>query len=166
MDINLFNKQIRNAINSASLSSWASAKDKKSYCRDLLGPVDEHEVIIDILTNVVQDLLEHKAEDIFATFRTGDGVSILGNGQSRPATITRVEENSITIQPDKVSQDGVFITDPDAESIVFQRAHDQVFIHKLGNKFSRLKMGRRLEDYSSDRISASLNHLVSITPSN
>ncbi|MGH1429673.1 MAG: hypothetical protein ACRBB4_01015 [Neptuniibacter sp.] len=166
MDINLFNKQIRNAVNSASLSSWASAKDKKSYCRDLLGQVDEHEVIIDILTNVVQDLLEHKAEDIFATFRTGDGVSILGNGQSRPATITRVEENSITIQPDKVSQDGVFITDPDAESIVFQRAHDQVFIHKLGNKFSRLKMGRRLEDYSSDRISASLNHLVSITPSN
>lgn len=166
MDINLFNKQIRNAVNSASLSSWASAKDKKSYCRDLLGPVDEHEVIIDILTNVVQDLLEHKAEDIFATFRTGDGVSILGNGQSRPATITRVEENSITIQPDKISQDGVFITDPDAESIVFQRAHDQVFIHKLGNKFSRLKMGRRLEDYSSDRISASLNHLVSITPSN
>lgn len=166
MDINLFNKQIRNAVNSASLSSWASAKDKKSYCRDLLGPVDEHEVIIDILTNVVQDLLEHKAEDIFATFRTGDGVSILGNGQSRPATITLIEENSITIQPDKVSQDGVFITDPDAESIVFQRAHDQVFIHKLGNKFSRLKMGRRLEDYSSDRISASLNHLVSITPSN
>ena len=166
MDINLFNKQIRNAVNSASLSSWASAKDKKSYCRDLLGQVDEHEVIIDILTNVVQDLLEHKAEDIFATFRTGDGVSILGNGQSRPATITRIEENSITIQPDKISQDGVFITDPDAESIVFQRAHDQVFIHKLGNKFSRLKMGRRLEDYSSDRISASLNHLVSITPSN
>lgn len=166
MDINLFNKQIRNAVNSASLSSWASAKDKKSYCRDLLGQVDEHEVILDILTNVVQDLLEHKAEDIFATFRTGDGVSILGNGQSRPATITRVEENSITIQPDKVSQDGVFITDPDAESIVFQRAHDQVFIHKLGNKFSRLKMGRHLEDYSSDRISASLNHLVSITPSN
>ncbi|MFY0676150.1 MAG: hypothetical protein JXR18_02580 [Neptuniibacter sp.] len=166
MDINLFNKQIRKAVNSASLSSWVSAKDKKSYCRDLLGPVDEHDVIIDILTNVVLDLLEHKAEDMFATFRTGDGVSIFGNGQSRPATIIRVEENSITTQPDKVSPDGVFITDPDAEPITFQRAHDQVFIHKQGNKLSRIKMGKRLEDYSSDRISASLKHLISITPSN
>ena len=166
MDINLFNKQIRDAVNSASLANWATAKDKKTYCRGLLGTINEHEVVIDILTSVVQDLIENKAEDMFATFRNGDGVSILGNGQSRPATIICVERDRITIRPDKVSAEGAFISDPEADPIIFQRAHDQVFIHQTGTKLSRLKLGRRLEDYSSNRISENLNHLVSASQPN
>ena len=166
MDVNLFNKRIRNAINSASLSCWASTQDKKAYCRELLGNVDEHEVIINILSEVVEDILEDKAEDKFATFRMGDGVSILGNGKSKPATVIEANEDFVTVQADTIDENGCFSANRNSEKLIFQRSHDQVYIHLEGIILCRLKLGRRLEDYSTNRISESLNHLVSATQPN
>lgn len=163
MDIERLNRRIRDVITDTSISNWISASDKKTYCRELLGALEEHELVLEILTNVVQDLMERKAEDRFAKFHKGDGVSILGQGRCIPATIIEARPDKITVQVDDISGEGVFSPNPASEQLIFNRSHDQVFIHIEGHKLSRLIVGRRQRDYSSERISAGLNVISKLT---
>lgn len=159
MDIDKFHRCIREAVNSADIALWASSDDKKAYCRGLIGDIDEHDMVANILSDALHDLLSCKAEDKFATYRIGDGVSIMGNGACVPATIIAVEENDITVQKDAVADDGSFTTDLSSETILFSRSHDQVFTHIEGRDLSRLILGKRYVDYSAERITARLKHL-------
>lgn len=160
MDIERYNLRIRQAVNSADIKSWASLDDKKSYCRELLGQIDEHEVVANILADTLYDLIQCRAEDKFASYHVGDGVSILGNGQCLPATIIDVAPDQITVQKDKISDTGEFIADGTALEITFTRSHDQVFIYTEGRRLSRLVVGKHFADYSASQITDRLKHLT------
>ena len=160
MDINQFNRRIREVVIDTNLPGWVSANDKHEYCRELIGLQGEHEVVINILTEVVDELLRRKAEDKYAIYRTGSGVSILENGHCIPATvIENRNDHTLVVQLDSVFEDGSFKPNPEGDTVIFQRAHDHVYIHLEGRKLSRLVMGKRYVDYSIEHIEEELKIL-------
>ncbi len=160
MDINQFNRRIREVVIDANLPGWVSADNKHEYCRELLGPLDEHEVVINILTEVIDELLQRKAEDKYAIYKTGSGVSILESGHCIPATvIENRKDESLIVQIDSVFSDGSFKPNPEGDTVTFQRAHDHVYIHLEDRKLSRLVMGKRFVDYSIEHIEDELEVL-------
>lgn len=164
MDINQFHRRIREVVIDANLPGWVSANNKHEYCRELLAPLDEHEVVINILTEVIDELLQRKAEDKYAIYKTGSGVSILENGHCIPATVVESKsDDTLMVQIDSVFNDGSFKPNPEGEIVSFHRAHDNVYIRLEGRKLSRLVLGKRYVDYSIEHIEEELK-ILSHTP--
>lgn len=160
MDTNQFHRRIREVVIDENLPGWVSASDKQAYCRELLGPLNEHEVVISILTEVIDELLQRKAEDKYAIYKKGSGVSILESGHCIPATvIENRNDDTLIVQIDSVFKDGSFKPNLEGDTITFQRAHDHVYIHLEGRKLSRLVPGKRFLDYSIEHIEEELKIL-------
>ncbi|WP_286237197.1 hypothetical protein [Neptuniibacter halophilus] len=154
MDINQFNRVIRQEVNDQNAAAWLAAPDRKQFCRDLLGAMEVHEIVINILVDVLDELLQRRAEDKFANYNIGDGVTILENGRSLPATIIRnsPREEILTVQRDRILPSGSIVPDQSGEVLDFHRSHDKVYIHMEGRSLSRLVTGRCYHDYSTEHL--------------
>ncbi|WP_415903015.1 hypothetical protein ACMXYR_04065 [Neptuniibacter sp. QD29_5] len=163
MDINRFNQLIRQAVNDNNAAAWHSAADHRAFCEKLLGSFEAHEVVKNILIDVVDELLQRKAEDKFCTYAIGDGVTILESGHCLPATVIKQTNNSedLTVQLDKVFTDGHFEKDRSGEVIEFHRSHDRVYVHIEGRTLSRLVAGRKFVDYSPEHLKEEMERLTS-----
>lgn len=163
MDINQFQRIIRSVVNDENALLWLNSQDRHQFCKDLIGQLDEHEVVLSIIEEVLYELLERRAEDKFANYFQGDGVTILESGHSIPATVIERShsEDTLVVQLDKIFADGHFEEDRCGEVIVFHRSHDQVYVHTEGRKLSRLIAGRRYVEYSTEHLQSrfeQLNH--------
>lgn len=163
MDINRFNQLIRQAVNDNNAAAWYAATDHRAFCENLLGSFEAHEVVKNILIDVVDELLQRKAEDKFCNYTIGDGVTILESGHCIPATVIKQTNNSdgLSVQLDKVCPDGHFEKDGNGKVIEFHRSHDRVYIHLEGRSLSRLVAGRKFVDYSSAHLEEEMERLTS-----
>ncbi|WP_415883760.1 hypothetical protein ACMXYX_04215 [Neptuniibacter sp. QD72_48] len=163
MDINRFNQLIRQAVNDNNAAAWHSASDHRAFCEKLLGSFEAHEVVKNILIDVVDELLQRKAEDKYGNYTIGDGVTILESGHCIPATVIKQTNNSedLTVQLDKVFTDGHFEKDKTGEVIEFHRSHDRVYVHIEGRTLSRLVAGRKFVDYSPEHLKEEMERLTS-----
>lgn len=154
MDINQFNRLIRSLVNPENAQQWLLATDKKAFCTELIGQQAYHEVVLSILVETINELLERKAEDLYATYLVGDGVSILENGHCTPATVVQYsnKEDTLVVQLDRVGAKGEIEQDRSGTCIDFHRTHDQVYVHMEGRTLSRLVSGRKSADYSAESI--------------
>jgi len=163
MDINRFNQLIRQAVNDNNAAAWHAATDHRAFCEKLIGSFEAHEVVKNILIDVVDELLQRRAEDKFLTYNIGDGVTILESGHCLPATVIQQENNSddLTVQLDKVFSDGHFEKDGNGQVIEFHRSHDRVYVHLEGRSLSRLIAGRKFVDYSPEHLEQEMGRLTS-----
>lgn len=160
MDINQINRIVRKVINSENATKWHSSKDHRAFSQSLIGPLNEHDIVVSILIDVIDELLQRKAEDLFADYRVGEGVTILEKGHSIPATVVNHEDKSkVVVQLDKIAADGHFERDQQGEQINFHCSHDSVYVHFEGRSLSRLIQGRRFIDYSPEHLEHELKRL-------
>ena len=161
MDINQINALIRSVVNNENASRWNAAKDRKSFSHSLLGPIKEHAVVISILVDVIDELLQRKAEDMYANYQVGDGVTILESGHCIPATVIEHSADSdLIVQLDTVCSDGHFEQDYTGKVIDFHRSHDRVYVHLEGRSLSRLISGRKFVDYSPEHLKEEMQRLT------
>ena len=160
MDINQINCLVREVINKENAVQWFSSNDHRAFSQSLIGPLNEHDIVVSILVDVIDELLQRKAEDMFADYRVGEGVTILEKGHSIPATVINHEDKSkVVVQLDKISADGHFERDQQGEQINFHCSHDSVYVHFEGRSLSRLIQGRKFIDYSPEHLENELEHL-------
>lgn len=161
MDINQFNRAIRQAVNKENAALWQQSPERKQFCRELLGEVNTHEVVISILVDVIDELLQRKAEDMFADYPVGEGVTILESGHCIPATIIEhdARDETLIVQLDKIFPDGHFEPDVSGDVIDFHRSHDKVYVHIEGRALSRLVGGRKYLDYSHEHLKEEMEQL-------
>jgi len=161
MDINQINLIIRKVVNDDNASRWFNAKDRKSFSHSLLGPIKEHEVVISILVDVIDELLQRKAEDMYANYHIGDGVTILESGHCIPATvIEHPNDSKLIVQLDTICSDGHFEKDLSGKTIDFHCSHDRVYVHLEGRSLSRLVSGRKFVDYSPEHLKEEIERLT------
>lgn len=162
MDINRFNQLIRQAVNDNNAAAWHAATDHRAFCEKLLGSFEAHEVVKNILIDVVDELLQRKAEDKYCDYTIGDGVTILESGHCIPATVIKQKNNrdDLTVQLDKVFPDGHIEKDGTGQVIEFHRSHDRVYVHLEGRSLSRLVSGRKFVDYSPEHLEEEMEKLT------
>ncbi|MAY41586.1 MULTISPECIES: hypothetical protein [unclassified Neptuniibacter] len=160
MDINQINCLVREVINKENAAQWFSSNDHRAFSQSLIGPLNEHDIVASILVDVIDELLQRKAEDMFADYRVGEGVTILEKGHSIPATVINHEDKyKVVVQLDKIAADGHFERDQQGEQINFHCSHDSVYVHFEGRSLSRLIQGRRFIDYSPEHLEHELERL-------
>lgn len=159
MDTEKYSLLLRTLVNNQTAQSWLNSQDKIQYCSELIGELTEHPTVCEILAKTLSGLLQHQAENFLLSYRSGDGVSVMREGVSLPATVIEVDGDLIRVQLDEIKGDSHFEQNPEGKVIPFTRIRGNVFICFEGRALSRLKVGRNFARNTTEALTARLGQM-------
>lgn len=148
MNIEQYSKDLRKLINDATIAEFQNSADKKAFSYSLVENITKgsasDQLVKEILSDVLNNLLSLRAENQFTTYRVGEEVLVASEGRYSSATVVeRLSENELRVAVKQETIDNLensSIGEESAEKVLdFHRNRDKIYINMEGTKFSRLK---------------------------